>query len=96
MIFLSTIGHLCHTSRAEALGEQIVEGVFLNLTVCIQQIYFKITAAEFPHDLTANTAGCSSSGGLPCPSAYHGNGTKNPFALADSLENGASLGADCG
>ena len=56
----------------------------------------KVIGAEFPHYLTANTAGGERSGDDAILAAAYGDGGKFPVTVVNGLENGTAFGADGG
>ena len=77
----------------EAVGKQLGEGQFFVASALPYQVNDEIIAAEFPHDLAADTARGECAGDIAVLAAADGDGGKVPLAVVDRLEDGGALGA---
>ena len=78
--------------QRKTAGQKLLQRVGV-VAVHLYQMHGKIHIAEFPHHLTAYTAGREQTRDDSVLAAADGDGGEIPMAVVDRLENGGALGA---
>ena len=81
--------------RTKAIGKDVFQGYGFKV-LFVHQVENEVILAEFPHDLTAHTAGRELAFDDPILAAADGNGFEIPMAVVDRLEESGALGANSG
>ena len=76
------------------MGQQFCQSDRFEFIVRIHDINDEIIFAEFPHHLTADTAGRERTGNDTVLAAADRNGSKIPLSVGNCLEKGRPFGAD--
>ena len=90
--FVRHVGLLHMFAGAETVGQKLCQRYGI-VAVGMHQIDDKIVAAEFPHDLTAYTAGRKCAGDDTVFAAADSNGGKIPLSVVNGLEEGSAFAA---